>query len=144
MQGDYEKLKKEENEKSNKLQELMSVTKNSALPYCNNYNKEIQKSPLKTKPILSADDYSNILSSINNSSNNSLTSSPNKKPLAVNNIQKNHKNLLNTLKHSSSFSLIDPSELKRRSPMKTLEFHIIISIAMFLLTHKCPHYLLVI
>lgn len=161
MQGDYEKLKKEESEKSNKLQELMSVNNKSV--YTNNHhaNNVINDNINNTR------NSSNLLTQsaalITNSTTIPYYSSPPSSPK----IESNHfissesiattpvktqKNLLNSLKqhsfyHNSSTLNVKSSSSSPSSPtthIKTLQLHIIISITMFLITHKCPHFLLVI
>lgn len=143
MSSDYDKLKQDESDKSSKLQDLMSVSKLNS-PIKNLKNLILTKNQKSTFSNLCHqfnDDYDDYDDFINDEfellklRKNLLNSSQcnlDKFALA---------NLKNNLKINNSKSNILTTFL---SAIPTLHLHLLLSLTMVLLTHRCPpQYLIV-
>lgn len=155
MTADHEKLKQDEADKSSKLQELMSVSKYSSpnsllspnrqyystqfldnLSMLNNTNNTTSRNFDLVKL------HKNLVNSntrVNQKSSYPYYSSPSYNPTSTvascmqccqyssNSSNSNNKSLLSSIFYA----------------LPTLHFHLLLSLTMMLLTHRCPQYLLV-
>lgn len=125
LQADYDKLKAEEAEKSHKLQELMSVDNldyKRSFPFTD--NKSSIPDPQSQTPVT-------------NKWEQFMPYKNEKKSVPKSN-KKKHKDIINNL----------TKQLKRYPSsifhIHTFHFHLIISLTLLLVTHKCPSYLIVV
>lgn len=126
MTTDYEKLKQDESTKSSKLQELMSVYKKR--PYYYNSDEFLDNFSLHNN-----DDMN--LMKIHKNIMNSNTKINQKQLFNANEcIQCNNYNCSNNNKSIMSSILC---------AIPTFHFHLLLSLTMVLLTHRCPQFLLV-
>lgn len=121
LQAEYDKVKMEEVEKSQKLQELMSVNyKKRSFP-CSNKSKHLKPNSHLLKPKQHWEEfipYKNEFLSVSNKFEKE----------AINNLTKLTKNQCNmSIFHIHTFHL-----------------HLFISLTLLLVTHRCPQYLVVV
>lgn len=122
LQADYEKLKADEAEKSNKLQELMSVDNldyKRSFPFTDNNPKYQSYTPVNNK-------WEQFIPY-----NNENKSVP----------KFNKKKQKDAINHLTKQLKLNPTSIFH---MHTFHFHLIISLTLLLFTHKCPNYLIVV
>lgn len=158
MTADYEKLRQEETDKSSKLQELMSVPKHTNTNTNNKYQPKNNKLSQNTSP-------SHIINCLSPKKTNKHTNNMflDEFDIDEQNFNKIRKNFFNTnaqyhYDYDNDCTIIDNcksnsnpnsksliSTLYRTIPLAlpTLQLHLLISLTMVLLTHRCPQYLIV-
>lgn len=159
MSVDYDKLRAEESDKSSKLQELMSVppqqqhpstaSVNSTTTTTTATNKHRASSPLIPNTVVAAS-----LSSANKTHKNQLNNS----------VQQQQQLLLSPIGRARTKCIVDDDKLTggvgsglKKPPvslfgqlchtvplaMPTLQLHLLISLTLVWLTHRCPQYLII-
>lgn len=151
MSADYDKLKQEEAEKSAKLQDIMSVLtrddKNQTSITTNSPTKQ-QKQLLLKPPTAQNFDFFRAQKELFEQNRNM---SKIHKDIANSNIQLSNENLNAPFEcyESMSTAVSTTSTNNRKflsailSALPTLQLHLLISLAMVILTHQCPQYLIV-
>lgn len=125
LQADYEKLKAEEAEKSHKLQELMSVDN---LDYKRSFLCSDNKSNPTPAPKCPMENKWERFMPYKNEKKQSVPKSIKKKQKdAINSITRQLRKYPTSIFH-----------------MHTFHFHLIISLTLLLVTHKCPNYLIMV
>lgn len=157
MSADYDKLKQDESDKSSKLQDLMSVskynspinnlknlilTKNTKTPFSHqSYYHKFNNDHFNDDDDDDYDDFINDEFELLKIRKNLLNSSKcNLDKFAYQNNSSCLANLRNNLKTNSKSSILSSF----LSAIPTLHLHLLLSLTMVLLTHRCPpQYLIV-
>ena len=134
LQSEYEKVKTEESEKSQKLQELMSVDNlnyKRSFPCSDNNRSKInlQPSPSHLKQPKSPPAWEDFMPYKNEINSSVPKSNPKFAKDAINNLTKLSKN------GQCSMSIFH---------IHTFDLHLFISLTLLLVTHRCPQYLVVV
>ena len=140
LQSEYDKVKTEEMDKSQKLQELMSVdvSKSKKLtPYPDNKSTDntvnLLSNPIYIKKPKTETWVEFIQCKSSNSSNSNIVESK----LVTEKSAKNEINNFMKLTKNNYYSM-------SIFQIHTFHLHLFISLTLLLVTHKCPHYILVI
>ncbi|ERL92537.1 hypothetical protein D910_09850 [Dendroctonus ponderosae] len=158
LQADYEKIKGEETEKSQKLQELMSVSLDNKLrsklkhilktSASNSPNISLENSPKNSpnkksyvKSVVSPvwEDFVPYKYEVNSKISKDLKNSEKKVSLKADKNLQNYAAKSETVKSKSEKTLCTMSIFH----IHTFHLHLIVSITLLLVTHKCPQYLVI-
>lgn len=158
LQADYEKIKGEETEKSQKLQELMSVSLDNKLrsklqnilkaPARDSPNMSLENSPKnspsKKNSLMSVacpvwEDFVPYKNEVNSKISKDLKNSEKKVNLKADKNLQNYAAKSETAKSKCAKTLCTMSIFH----IHTFHLHLIVSITLLLVTHKCPQYLVI-